>query len=245
MALPRSTPRDLVMEGQAWAGSGAGSGALTARIALRCPVGSWTCLLGPSGVGKSTLLRCITGIGGAVRWDGTLDGASPGSVAFMAQDPLLLPWRSALGNVLVGAALRGEAEDTARARALLAEVGLADRAEAAPQTLSGGERQRVALARTLMEDRPVVLLDEPFSALDARTRAQMQDLAARLLRGRTVLMVTHDPAEAARLGEALWLLHSNGLTPLDPPPGPPPRAHDAPEVLAAQGALFRLLLEER
>jgi putative hydroxymethylpyrimidine transport system ATP-binding protein len=95
---------------------------------------------------------------------------------------------------------------------LIEAVGLADRAHHRPDSLSGGQRQRAALARTLFEDRPLVLLDEPFSALDARTRAQMQDLSARLLADRTVLLVTHDPAEAARLGDRILLLREDGLT---------------------------------
>mgnify|MGYP003362733740 FL=1 len=121
-------------------------------------------------------------------------------------------------------------------------MGLADRAHHLPANLSGGQRQRTALARTLFEDRPLVLLDEPFSALDARTRAQMQDLAARLLDDRTVLLVTHDPAEAARLGDRILLLRGTGLTEW-PRPAPRPkgaaRPYDAPEVLALQAELMR------
>jgi len=99
----------------------------------------------------------------------------------------------------------------------------------------------VALARTLMEDRAIVLLDEPFSALDARTRSQMQDLACELLSGRTVLMVTHDPAEAARLGDTILIMEQGGLSPFAPPPGAPPRAVDDPAALQAQAALLTRL----
>ena len=97
-------------------------------------------------------------------------------------------------------------------------------------------------ARTLMEDRPVVLLDEPFSALDVATGARMQDLAAGALRGRTVLHVTHDPAEAARLGCRILILSQGGLHEVAAPAGPPPRSPDGNEVLAATGRLTRLLL---
>ena len=95
---------------------------------------------------------------------------------------------------------------TERARELLAMVGLAGTERALPATLSGGMRQRVALARTLMEDRPIILMDEPFSSLDAITRYQLQALAADMLSGRTVLLVTHDPLEALRLGHRIHVL---------------------------------------
>jgi putative hydroxymethylpyrimidine transport system ATP-binding protein len=127
----------------------------------------------------------------------------------MAQQDLLLPWSSVLDNVTLGERLRmgrASAETQERALALLDRVGLANSANALPSTLSGGMRQRAALVRTLMEDRPVVLMDEPFSALDAITRVRLQDLAADLLRGRTVLLVTHDPLEALRLGDRIHVL---------------------------------------
>jgi putative hydroxymethylpyrimidine transport system ATP-binding protein len=99
-------------------------------------------------------------------------------------------------------------------------------------------RQRAALARTLCEDRPVVLLDEPFSALDAGTRADMQDLAAQALAGRTVLLVTHDPAEAARLAHQIVLLSPQGTAVWPTPPQSPPRAIDAPDTIASQSRLL-------
>ena len=211
--------------------------------------GCWTCLLGPSGAGKSTLLALLAGLGDHLCFEGELragdDVPLAGRVALMAQRDLLLPWLDVLGNVTLGARLRGERADTARARQVLDRVGLADHAKARPAALSGGQRQRVALARTLMEDRPVVLLDEPFSALDAGTRARMQDLAAELLVGRTVLHVTHDPAEAARLGQEVLLLTRSGLSRMETPVTPPPRAFDAPDTLAIQGRLLRQLLEAR
>lgn len=207
--------------------------------------GCWTCLLGPSGVGKSTILRLIAGLSTGAVFDGTItaDGGppDPAGLAYMAQEDLLLPWRSVLGNVMLGAELRGQRADKARAEALLDRVGLADHAAKRPAALSGGQRQRVALARTLMEDRPVVLLDEPFSALDARTRADMQDLSFDLLKDRTVLLVTHDPAEAARLGHRIFLLEAHGLSQMPTPPGAPLRAVDDPQVLAAQAALLQHL----
>lgn len=157
-------------------------------------------ILGASGCGKSTLLRLIAGL--------FPDQPSPlaGQVAWMAQQDLLLPWLSLQDNILLGARLRGEVPDLARAQVLLTRLGLADRANALPASLSGGMRQRAALARTLMEDRPLVLMDEPFSALDAITRAAMQELASEMLAHRTVLLVTHDPAEACRLADRIFIL---------------------------------------
>ncbi|APX24354.1 MAG: ABC transporter ATP-binding protein [Rhodobacteraceae bacterium] len=216
-------------------------------IEVTVPAGTWTCLLGPSGVGKSTVLRLLAGLGEEVSFDGTYgagDGQPlAGRVGLMAQSDLLMPWRDIVSNVALGAPLRGQRPDRDRARALLARVGLADHADKRPHALSGGQRQRAALARTLMEDRPVVLLDEPFSALDARSRALMQELSAELLSGRTVLHVTHDTAEAARLGQRVLLMTGDGITEMPVPQDQPPRAYDAPETLTFQGRLHRHLME--
>lgn len=209
-------------------------------VTLDAPAGQWTCLLGPSGVGKSTVLRLLAGLGEGIAFDGRI---ATGPAALMAQDDLLMPWLDAAENVTLGARLRGERPDRARAGEVLAQVGLATLAGRKPRQLSGGQRQRVALARTLMEDRPVVLLDEPFSALDAATRARMQDLAAALLKGRTVLHVTHDAAEAARLGHRVLLMHGAGLDPIPVPDTPAPRAPDAAATLSFQGRLLRRLME--
>lgn len=215
------------------------------RITLSVAAGGWTCLLGPSGIGKSTLLRLIAGIADEARLSGRIeasDGAPlTGRVALMSQSDLLLPWLSVTENVLLGARLRGDAPEPDRAAALIDKVGLSAHSAKKPAQLSGGQRQRAALARTLMEDRPVILLDEPFSALDARTRAQMQDLTAELLAPHTVLMVTHDPAEAARLGTAIALLEEGGLRNWSVPPSAPPRAVDDAATLEAQGALLASL----
>jgi putative hydroxymethylpyrimidine transport system ATP-binding protein len=227
-----------------------GAGRLEGRplfgpLRLDLPEGEWTCLLGPSGAGKSTILRLIAGLDTGVAFEGSVrfadGGGRRGRIGYMAQGDLLLPWLDVRGNAVLGARLRGETVARTRADDLIRRVGLVGQAGSRPAALSGGERQRAALARTLMEDRPVVLLDEPFSALDARTRAEMQELAAELLAGRTVLLVTHDPAEAARLGHRIHVLTGGGLSAVAPPPAPPVRAADAPETLAAQASLLRVL----
>lgn len=211
------------------------------------PAGRWTCLLGPSGVGKSTLLKLLAGIADGVELAGecgAADGAPlQGRIALMSQDPALAPWLDAAGNCGFGARLRGAPAAPARIAQILEMVGLSGLEAHRPHQLSGGQRQRVALARTLAEDRPVVLLDEPFSALDARTRRRMQELTAKLLAGRTVLHVTHDAAEAATLGEEILVMTETGLTRVPPPAAPIPRAYDAPEALAFGAALLRRMME--
>ncbi|SLN36194.1 Thiamine import ATP-binding protein ThiQ [Pseudoruegeria aquimaris] len=219
--------------------------ALFSGLTLAMAPGRWTCLLGASGVGKTTVLRLIAGLAAHVDFEGSIT-ATDGQplqdrIAYMAQSDLLLPWLSLPENVAIGARLRGGRPDLARARDLLARVGLGDHLDKRPAALSGGQRQRVALARTLMEDRPVILLDEPFSALDARTRADMQDLAATQLAGRTVLLVTHDPGEAARLGEAIHVMAPGSARSFDVPPVPVPRPVDHPDTLALQGRLHAFL----
>lgn len=162
-------------------------------------------ILGKSGVGKTTLLRAIAGL---VACEGSITRPP---YSLMAQHDDLLPWRTALANITLGASLRGERPDLPRATALLADVGLAAYAAKRPAQLSGGQRQRVALARTLYENRDLLLMDEPFSAVDAVTRKQLQDLALHLLGGKTVIMITHDPAEALRLADHLYILDAAGL----------------------------------
>lgn len=202
-------------------------------------------LLGPSGVGKTSLIRIIAGLeppatGSVAATDG--HPLAP-RIAYMAQQDLLLPWANVLSNVMLGAKLRGQAPEPNRALHLLERVGLAGRGRALPSELSGGMRQRAALARTLYEQRPVVLMDEPFSALNSITRARIQDLAAELLADCTVLLITHDPLEACRLGHHLLVLsgHPAKLGAPIEVSGPPPRAIDDPAVLQTQGRLMRAL----
>jgi len=222
------------------------------QIDLDLPGGSTTCLLGPSGVGKSSLLRLVAGLahGASGRVADERGRSFEGRIAYMAQQDLLLPWCSVLDNLLLGARLRGEptgGATRARARELLARVRLADSAAARPAQLSGGMRQRAALARTLMERRPIVLMDEPFSALDAITRYEVQALAARLLAGCTVLLVTHDPLEALRLGHRVQVMAGRPArlgAPLEPPGDPPRDPRDA-ALLKLHGELLNRLAVAR
>ena len=214
---------------------------------LTVAAGCWTCLLGPSGVGKSTLLRLLAGLDTGGVFSGRIVAGDclpvASRIAYMAQADLLAPWLDVTGNVLIGARLRAETPDRESAAAIIRAVGLEPHAHKYRRHLSGGMRQRVALARTLMEDRPIALLDEPFSALDARTRAEMQELAFAMLAGRTVLLVTHDPAEAARLGSVIYLMTEQGMQRLPDPQPEPLRAPDAETTLRIQAGLFNRLRE--
>jgi putative hydroxymethylpyrimidine transport system ATP-binding protein len=160
----------------------------------------WTCLIGQSGVGKTTLLRCLLNL------DGKSISGSTASFSYMAQTDLLLPWAKVIENVVLGERLRGQTRNYAKALEILTKVGLQKFANFYPHQLSMGMRQRAALARTLMEDREIVLMDEPFAALDAKTRRELQDYAITALKGKTVLLVTHDISEVIRLSNQIYIL---------------------------------------
>lgn len=214
--------------------------------------GCWHSILGRSGVGKSSLLQSIAGLLSETTLEGTVsaDDHQPLSdrIALMAQRDALLPWLNVQENVLLGVRLRKQrtAEAQAQAQKLLAQVGLAELACRKPEQLSGGQRQRVALARTLMEDKPIVLMDEPFSALDAITRLQLQDLAATLLRDRTVILITHDPLEALRLSDHVWAMTGRpvSLDMLLDIDMPAPRALEDARILSWQGELLSFLQKD-
>ena len=168
-------------------------------------------IVGQSGCGKSTLLRAIGGLDDG--YDGAID--VDGRVAFGFQDARLLPWARVWENVVFGIA-GSRAERRARALAALRDVGLEAHADAWPATLSGGEAQRVALARALTRDPAVLLLDEPFGALDALTRLRMQALVIGLWKQRrfAVVLVTHDVEEAILLADRIAVLDGGAVADL-------------------------------
>ena len=195
------------------------------RLNFEIRQGEFVCILGPSGCGKSTSLRVIGGLLDIAGGDVTVDGRSPhaawSDIAFVFQSPRLVPWRTALGNVLLGSELRGgggeRAARTERAQELLALVGLAKDAHKYPSMLSGGERQRVAIARALAVDPQIVLMDEPFSALDPNTRQRLRAEMERVWQttGKTVVFVTHDVDEALQLADRIIVLSGKPTRVLD------------------------------
>jgi NitT/TauT family transport system ATP-binding protein len=176
--------------------------------------GEFVSIVGPSGCGKSTLLRLAAGLmpltEGVVQVDGRTITGPVTELGIVFQQPVLLEWRTALENVLFQVEMRGKPAGSFRARALelLDQVGLSDFADSYPHQLSGGMRQRVALARGLLHDPGLLLMDEPFGALDALTREQMRlDLEAMWMRRRmTVIFVTHSVDEAVLLSDRVVVM---------------------------------------
>jgi len=184
------------------------------HIRLDIPRGGFLALLGPSGSGKSTLLNLLAGIEKPDQGRVEIADAAPGApppIAYMQQKDLLLPWRTVWDNVLLGPELRGPHERQRQEPAALEWLrafGLERFRDACPAQLSGGMRQRAALIRTLLCEQPILLLDEPFGAVDALTRRRLQ---AHLLRiwetlGKTVVLVTHDVEEALHLATRIALM---------------------------------------
>jgi NitT/TauT family transport system ATP-binding protein len=198
-------------------------------------------VVGASGCGKSTLLRTLAGLlpplAGEARQDGLPVTGPAAGRALVFQDDALLPWRTLRGNVELPLAIQGvpRAKRRAEAEAWLGRVGLAAQAGQLPHRVSGGQRQRAQLARALAGRPRAVLMDEPFGALDAQTRAGMQDLLVEVLRGTgaTVVFVTHDVDEALFLGDRVALLGTGRLTAVRAVPRPRDRAaHDDPARVA-------------
>jgi NitT/TauT family transport system ATP-binding protein len=171
-------------------------------------------LVGPSGCGKTTLLNLMSGLvwptRGEVLWHGKPITDVPKGIGYMLQKDMLMSWRTTLANVTLGLELAGvpRAEREQKAHAMLRKVGLGPFHDYYPSALSGGMRQRVALARTLVTDPDVILLDEPFAALDFQTKVVLESDMAKLVRseGRSVLLITHDVEEAVSLSDRVIVL---------------------------------------
>jgi NitT/TauT family transport system ATP-binding protein len=202
-----------------------GRGALTAiqNVSFSVCDSEVVSLIGPSGCGKSTLLNIGSGLTAPSEGSAFVDGervAGPNAhVAFMLQKDLLLPWRTIVENVMFGVEIQGVrlTERRRRAERLLASFNLAEFSSHYPHQLSGGMRQRVALARTLAVDPHVLLLDEPFSAVDAQTRMVLQRDLARTLKqsGKTALLITHDLSEAVTLSDRVLVMSQRPGTIID------------------------------
>jgi sulfonate transport system ATP-binding protein len=216
---------------------------------IEISAGEFVAIVGRSGCGKSTLLRSVVGLetpqSGTITLGEVAASSSNGKpdVRVMFQDSRLLPWRRILPNVMLGLdpALRP------RARKVLAQVGLAERANDWPATLSGGQRQRVALARALVHDPNLLLLDEPLGSLDALTRIEMQQLIEDVWRGRgfTAMLVTHDVAEAISLADRVILIEGGRVALDEVVNVPRPRTRGSARFAALEERILSRVLQRR
>jgi NitT/TauT family transport system ATP-binding protein len=228
-------------------------------LTLEIPAGSFTAIIGPNGCGKSTLLRVIAGLlqpaAGEVRIGDGNDGkprAGDGRVGLVFQQPRLLPWLTTVENVALPLTLDGAPSNESRQRAqdALERVGLADEASLLPAHLSGGMAQRAGLARALITDPPILLLDEPFSALDALTREAFDGELQRLWldRPRTIVLVTHSVSEAMRMADRILVMTARPgrvaeIIPVDLPRIRPATLASDPSAAAIDAAVRTTLAE--
>ncbi len=216
-------------------------------IDLHVPAGQFVAIIGKSGCGKSTLLRLLTGLdqpsGGRLALG---EGDAQSKVTrIMFQEPRLLPWARVVANVEVGLShISDKRQRREQAQALLAEVGLSDRAGEWPAVLSGGQRQRVALARALASRPRILALDEPLGALDALTRIEMQQLLERIWRqqGFTAVLVTHDVSEAVALADRVVLIEEGRIALDVLVPVERPRRRGSVELAQLEGQILDVLL---
>ena len=193
------------------------------NLSLSIATGESVALLGANGSGKSTLLRLVAGLltptEGRISLAGAPASAGQPEVGIVFQEPRLLPWRTVLRNVTLPLELAGESLVSARVTAekALARVGAGALLDRSPGEISGGERGRVALARALVRQPSLLLLDEPFAALDAITRARLDDELPELIAGAATLLVTHDVAEALLVSDRVLLLGAEGAIHLEVP----------------------------
>jgi NitT/TauT family transport system ATP-binding protein len=229
-------------------------------VSLAIPRGETVAFVGPSGCGKSTLLKLIAGLvrasAGTVAVDGRPVTGPSKSVGMAFQNPVLLPWRSVLDNLLLPLEILRENHDPRvpdragwheRARALLATVGLAGHERRQPRELSGGMRQRVSLCRALIHEPALLLLDEPFAALDAFTREEMWDLHQALRRQRefTGVLVTHDLREAVFLAQTIYVMSAGPGRIVHAHPVPLPRPRTLAQLYGLEATeLIRLMREQ-
>jgi NitT/TauT family transport system ATP-binding protein len=213
--VDRAVPQ-IQVDGVSLAFADSGTGrpkTVLADVSVELGEREFVSLIGPSGCGKTTLLNVIAGFArpdaGRASIDGVaIDGPQDAKTAFMFARDTLLPWRTALRNVELATEVGGRRRSTERARELLARVGLADYEDYFPMQLSQGMRQRVALARTLAADRDILLMDEPFGALDAQTKVVVQAEFSRIweTERKTVIFVTHDLTEAIALSDRVIVM---------------------------------------
>ena len=192
-----------------------------------------TALLGTSGVGKSTLLRCIADLEKENITSGKITLKEGTNIAWLSQENSLFPWLSILDNVQLYHHLKGTKtkQTLQKAKELLNQVNMSAHQNKKTYELSGGQKQRIALARTLMQEANLILMDEPFSALDAITKIQLQDLTCELLKNKTVVLVTHDPQEAIKLANHIYIFKNQPII--------------IEEVASLQGTLPHLLSNEK
>jgi ABC-type nitrate/sulfonate/bicarbonate transport system ATPase subunit len=235
----------------------AGTFRAVAPLDLAIETGRFVSLVGPSGCGKSTLFNVIAGLlqptEGRVLIDGEDATGTIGRVGYMLQKDLLLPWRTVLDNAILGMEVQGKPIRAARERALplLQRYGLSGFEHLYPNSLSGGMRQRAALLRTLLFDTDVILLDEPFGALDAQTKLQMQEWLMQLWSDfkKTVVFVTHDVEEAIYLSDEIHVMGTRPGRILEtiPIPLPRPRVRTSsltPEFIAIKERCLTLLTKD-
>src|SRR6202049_4045897 len=225
------------------------------HVGLSVPQGAFVSLIGPSGCGKSTIFNIAAGLqepsAGRVLIDGIDATGTIGRVGYMLQKDLLLPGRTLADNIILGMEIQGVklAEARARALPLLRRYGLGGFENAYPNALSGGMRQRAALLRTLLFDTDVILLDEPFGALDAQTKLQMQEWLLGLWAdfGKTVVFVTHDIEEAIYLSDEVHVMATRPGRIVETMPVPIARPRDrsatlTPEFMAIKERCLALLM---
>jgi ABC-type nitrate/sulfonate/bicarbonate transport system ATPase subunit len=222
-----------------------------AQVSLVVPTGRFVSLIGPSGCGKSTIFNIVAGLQEPTTGRGMIDATGTiGRVGYMLQKDLLLPWRTVLDNVILGMEIQGKPLREARGRALplLRKYGLSGFEYLYPNSLSGGMRQRAALLRTLLFDTDVILLDEPFGALDAQTKTHMQEWLMALWSDfqKTVVFVTHDIEEAIFLSDEIHVMGTRPGRILERIAIPLPRPRErsitvSPEFVAIKERCLKLL----